>query len=104
MPQARRKRRAIARVPRQDLLETMNALITPRLFFGLETSEPAALVPSSSTLQNDFQKNRRFPIEFDNKKGETKCFQLCQIAHLQNARSILKPVVINEFKRECRFK
>jgi hypothetical protein len=34
MPQARRKRHAIARVPRQDVLEKMNALITPHLFSG----------------------------------------------------------------------
>jgi hypothetical protein len=51
MSQARRKRHAIARVSRQDVLEKMNALITERLFFGLETSAPVvALVPSSSAL------------------------------------------------------
>ena len=42
--------RAIARVSRPDLLETMNALITPRLFSRLETSAPAGLVPASSAL------------------------------------------------------
>jgi hypothetical protein len=51
MPQARRKRHAIARVPRQDVLENMNTLITERLFSGLETSAPAAaLVPASPAL------------------------------------------------------
>ena len=32
---SRQKRRAIAQVPRPDLLETMNALIAPRVFFSV---------------------------------------------------------------------
>ncbi len=32
-----RKRRVIPDLPRQNLLETMNVLIAPGLFFGLET-------------------------------------------------------------------
>jgi hypothetical protein len=53
----------------------MNALITPRLFFGLETSAPAALGPSSSTSPcSDFANLALFskpeiPDEIGNKKG-----------------------------------
>jgi hypothetical protein len=38
MLQAGRKRRAIAQVPGQNLLEPMNALIAPGLLSGLEKS------------------------------------------------------------------
>jgi hypothetical protein len=48
MSQARRKRRVITQIPRQ--METMNGLIVPRLFSGLETSAPATLESSSFTL------------------------------------------------------
>ena len=50
MLQAGRKMRAIAQVPGQDLLGTMNALIMPRLFSRLDTTAPAGLVPASSAL------------------------------------------------------
>jgi hypothetical protein len=39
--------RAIAQVSKPDLLETMNALIVPGLFSGLDTTAPAGLVPAS---------------------------------------------------------
>jgi hypothetical protein len=42
--------RAIAQVPRPNLLETMNALIAPGLFSGLDTTAPAGLVPASFAL------------------------------------------------------
>jgi hypothetical protein len=48
MPQAHRKGRAIAQVPRKDLLEMMNALITPRLFFWI--GDKRACCTSASVL------------------------------------------------------
>ena len=45
--------RAIAQVPGPDLLETMNALIAPGLFSGLDTTAPAGLVPASFALVNN---------------------------------------------------
>ena len=62
MLQARRKRRVIVLVPRQNLLETMNALITPRLFSGLETSAPAAPVPTSSAKVFPLAETRRYGL------------------------------------------
>ena len=63
MPQVHRKGCAIAQVPRKDLLETTNALITPHLFFGLETIAPAALVPASSALTEILQNSLLFSSE-----------------------------------------
>ena len=57
-----RKRRAIAQVPKPDLLEPMSArvLITPRLFSRLNSSASAGLVSASSILTHLFLSHKPF--------------------------------------------